>query len=109
MIAHRLSTVKNADNIVVLTNGQIAEQGRHAELIANGAIYSKLVEAQTLENKPSTTEKKSVEGLRMTRTPIGYVNEADALEAAVQEKHDVNPLVNNPQRLQSLMPTYLNG
>lgn len=41
IIAHRLSTVRNADNIVVLDQGRIIEQGNHDELIAlNGAYYN---------------------------------------------------------------------
>ncbi len=46
VIAHRLSTVKNADNIVVLDRGCIAEQGTHAELIAREGIYYRLVKDQ---------------------------------------------------------------
>ena len=43
IIAHRLSTIRRADHIVVMEQGQIAEQGNHAELLAAGGIYSKLV------------------------------------------------------------------
>ena len=39
MIAHRLSNVKKADNIILMENGGIAEQGTHQELIANGGKY----------------------------------------------------------------------
>lgn len=42
MIAHRLSTVKNADQIIVLDNGEIAETGKHEELVQKGGIYAKL-------------------------------------------------------------------
>ncbi len=49
VIAHRLSTICNADKIVVVDRGMIAEQGTHAELMARGGIYSKLVEMQSFE------------------------------------------------------------
>ncbi len=48
VIAHRLSTISNADKIIVVDAGQIAEQGTHAELIARGGIYAKLIELQQL-------------------------------------------------------------
>jgi ATP-binding cassette subfamily B protein len=46
VVAHRLSTVKNADEIVVLTNKGIVEKGTHEELINKGKIYSKLYNSQ---------------------------------------------------------------
>ena len=48
VIAHRLSTIHNADRIVVIDQGRIAEQGTHAELMAKGGIYAKLIEMQSL-------------------------------------------------------------
>jgi ATP-binding cassette subfamily B protein/subfamily B ATP-binding cassette protein MsbA len=47
MIAHRLSTVRHADQILVLEHGRIAERGTHDELVAAGGIYEQLHEAQT--------------------------------------------------------------
>jgi subfamily B ATP-binding cassette protein MsbA len=47
IIAHRLSTVQNADEIAVIQEGRIVEQGSHCELIALEGIYSKLIQLQT--------------------------------------------------------------
>jgi subfamily B ATP-binding cassette protein MsbA len=46
VIAHRLSTIEKADMVVVMENGQVAEKGTHAELIAEQGIYAKLHQIQ---------------------------------------------------------------
>ncbi|WP_312335854.1 ABC transporter ATP-binding protein [Anaerospora hongkongensis] len=46
VIAHRLSTVRRADKILVLNNTGIAEQGRHEELVAKGGLYARLCATQ---------------------------------------------------------------
>ena len=48
VIAHRLSTVKEADQILVLNNGYIEERGRHDELVEKGGLYSELYQRQDL-------------------------------------------------------------
>lgn len=51
IVSHRVSTVKDADLIVVLDDGQIAERGTHDALIARGGLYAELYEKQLLEEE----------------------------------------------------------
>lgn len=53
VIAHRLSTVKRADTILVLDEGQIVERGSHEELLAQGGMYSRLCQVQLDTGIPS--------------------------------------------------------
>ena len=49
VIAHRLSTIQKADTIVVMSKGEIVEQGNHNELMAKNGTYNKLVALQSFE------------------------------------------------------------
>jgi subfamily B ATP-binding cassette protein MsbA len=49
VIAHRLSTVRRADQIIVIEGGRIRERGRHDELLQSGGVYQRLHELQFLE------------------------------------------------------------
>ena len=49
VIAHRLSTVRHADEIIVLQFGKIMERGNHAELMKNGGLYKRLIEMQEVK------------------------------------------------------------
>ncbi|ORY00236.1 multidrug resistance protein [Clohesyomyces aquaticus] len=67
MIAHKLSTVVNADNIVVLGKGVIVEQGTHAELLARGGHYCRLLQAQG-DSEKSSGRETPVEEEQITQT-----------------------------------------
>jgi ATP-binding cassette subfamily B multidrug efflux pump len=51
LISHRVSTVRDADEIVVMDQGEIVERGTHEELLANGGYYSELHQRQLLEEE----------------------------------------------------------
>jgi len=48
IVAHRLSTVRDADLVVAMSEGRAVEQGTHAELLARGGLYARLVRTQAL-------------------------------------------------------------
>ena len=49
VIAHRLSTVRRADRIIVMEHGRIVEEGSHEELVSRGGLYARLAELQFAE------------------------------------------------------------
>ncbi|GFR73008.1 ABC transporter B family protein [Elysia marginata] len=55
VIAHRLSTVRNANKVVVIDKGQIAEMGTHSELLARHGVYKRLVLRQLTAGNPGST------------------------------------------------------
>jgi ATP-binding cassette, subfamily B, multidrug efflux pump len=55
IIAHRVSTIKNADKIIVLEQGKVVEQGTHLELLNHAGVYKEMYEKQLLEEQESAT------------------------------------------------------
>lgn len=51
VVAHRLSTIKNADEIAVISDGRVIEKGTHAQLIDQNSVYKELYELQFRENR----------------------------------------------------------
>lgn len=66
VIAHRLSTVRNADRIVVMKAGEIVAQGRHDELLATSDLYRQLCTELRTESAPAL-----VENAMLTRAELG--------------------------------------
>lgn len=59
IIGHRISSVQNADQIVVLDEGRIAERGNHAQLLAHGGIYADMYHKQLLDQEAEREEQQS--------------------------------------------------
>ncbi|KAI1113488.1 leptomycin B resistance protein pmd1 [Nemania sp. NC0429] len=84
VIAHRLSTVRDADNIVVMADGVIVEQGTHDELIAKHGHYAELVEKQQISKDGQENEKgidtDGIESSKETSDFQGHLSDEKAEE-----------------------------
>lgn len=95
-IAHRLSTVVRADRILVMEDGCLVEQGTHAELLARGGAYARLVQAQ-LGESAQTGYANVVRLPRLPRAPVitelGEELDARTLQiaAAGTDREDFEP------------------
>lgn len=63
VIAHRLTTIRRADRILVLEDGQIREHGTHADLLARGGIYARLYEMQFADEESLAPARMAQNGL----------------------------------------------
>ncbi|KAM4908399.1 ATP-dependent translocase ABCB1 isoform 1-T1 [Sylvia borin] len=73
VVAHRLSTVRNADQIVVFEGGVIAEQGNHGQLLERKGIYHKLVNMQSIEAEvPSSGNYENVHSVKNSQSELEF-------------------------------------
>lgn len=70
VIAHRLSTVRRADLIVVMDKGRIVQTGTHEQLLAQGGLYRQIHDLQLVDNKPDEDDEETLapEKLEVRRT-----------------------------------------
>jgi len=90
VVAHRLSTIKNADMIAVLSGGEVVESGKHAELISKNGAYFDLVQAQKGRKKKGLDES----GESSSRMSVARAKDASAAlistgSTTFLEKHDL--------------------
>ncbi|ORY11062.1 P-loop containing nucleoside triphosphate hydrolase protein [Clohesyomyces aquaticus] len=81
VIAHKLSTIRNADNIAVMSDGVIVEQGTHEQLIAANGAYASLVRAQDLgfaDSEEEIVDSGEKPSLVRTQTQVGSVHGGQA-------------------------------
>lgn len=84
-VAHRLSTVKGCDRIVVLSEGLVVEEGSHEQLLSRGGLYAQMW-ARQVDEAGADDDDDGVAGLKMGRTPAPEEEEdGDAAAAAPEE------------------------
>lgn len=69
VVAHRLSTIENADKIIVLDHGQIVEQGTHRELLKSNGLYAQLVHKQIMHGADADSTTVGSKSGASTPTP----------------------------------------
>jgi ATP-binding cassette subfamily B protein len=67
VVAHRISTVKDADEILVLSDGRVAERGTHRDLLEHGGLYAQMYRRQLLEEELEVDEEREEHAKRVKR------------------------------------------
>ena len=96
-VAHRLSTIRGADNIVVLSKGKIAEQGTHDELISMRGLYFNLVEAQRLSAQNGSADESREDGDTTSPPTKGATGRYGAKELSPRDTSIVDTTLHSQQ------------
>ncbi|NYE22194.1 ATP-binding cassette domain-containing protein [Pigmentiphaga litoralis] len=96
VIAHRLSTVVDADWILVMEHGRVVEQGTHDELIAQGGVYTQMWTLQRQQGELEHTQRKlSGEAVALDELTHGV---AEVLQEQLADRHvDLHTVVTDPE------------
>lgn len=94
MVAHRLSTIRGADRIIVLDHGKIVEEGTHEELVEKQGTYFRLFEAQRIRQDIADDQHASISPISLTtddvsisRFGFGSLTDVHLLPLGPNEKH----------------------
>ncbi|KAF5584303.1 multidrug resistance 3 (p glycoprotein 3) [Fusarium pseudoanthophilum] len=93
VIAHKLATIRDADNIVVMSKGKIVEQGKHEDLVAQNGTYAKLVQAQDLSTNKQSLAIEASDGESTAST--GFIKPVQSL---VKYSSTVNEVISSQIR-----------
>ncbi|KAF2427255.1 ABC multidrug transporter SitT [Tothia fuscella] len=102
-IAHRLSTVKNADNIVVMRDGRVLEQGSHSELMATNGAYADLINLQALNSNPTddgskrnSIHSKGMSDTQFSTSTVSFQDEKTGLHGTNAEAAEIADAEDDP-------------
>ena len=85
IIAHKLSTIKNADLIYVLKDGNILEQGIHEQLLEKNGYYANIIRSQLLKEESEIENKKDENFIKTTSSGVLNTNEEVKFENRINE------------------------
>jgi ABC-type methionine transport system ATPase subunit len=83
IIAHKIDTIKNSDNIICLDNGKVVEQGTHEDLLARGLYYSNLVQSQA--EKERKEKQKQEERIKEELSRLSLSQHVDHNDINLEE------------------------
>jgi len=80
VVAHRLSTIRSADEILVMSYGEVKERGTHAELLMKNGAYKKLVNRQLVGLEGSDDEEKKEEKVEKEEVAVIQVEDRTGIQ-----------------------------